>query len=91
MRFRAHVSFIRGALAESDLVVVPSDRDESFGRVVIEAMAAGVPVVATRDGGIPEVLADRFDAHLVLTWRRDRTGRKIGRVSALARYRTRPW
>lgn len=65
VRFRAHLSDIRGALAESDLVVVPSECDESFGRVVIEAMAAGVPVVATRDGGIPEVLADRFDAHLV--------------------------
>ena len=38
-------------------LVVPS-RQEAFGRVLIEAMAAGVPVVATRVGGIPEVCLD---------------------------------
>jgi glycosyltransferase involved in cell wall biosynthesis len=38
-------------------LVVPS-RQEAFGRVVIEAMAAEVPVVATRVGGIPEVCLD---------------------------------
>lgn len=65
IRFLAHVSDVRGALAESDLVIVPSEWNEPFGRVVIEAMAAGVPVIATRDGGIPEVLAGEFDSHLV--------------------------
>jgi glycosyltransferase involved in cell wall biosynthesis len=38
-------------------LVVPS-RQEAFGRVLIEAMAAEVPVVATRVGGIPEVCLD---------------------------------
>lgn len=37
-----------------DVLVVPS-RSEGFGRVVVEAMAAGVPVVAAEVGGIPEL------------------------------------
>jgi glycosyltransferase involved in cell wall biosynthesis len=41
----------------SSALVVPS-RQEGFGRVLIEAMAAQVPVVATRVGGIPEVCVD---------------------------------
>jgi glycosyltransferase involved in cell wall biosynthesis len=37
------------------IVVVPS-RSEAFGNAAAEAMAAGVPVVATRVGGLPEVV-----------------------------------
>ena len=40
-----------------DLIVVPSLR-EPFGRVVIEAMACGTPVVASRVGGIVEIFKD---------------------------------
>jgi glycosyltransferase involved in cell wall biosynthesis len=46
------------------VVVLPS-RQEAFGRVLVEAMASGVPVVATRVGGIPEVCADGVTALLV--------------------------
>lgn len=38
-------------------LAVPS-RQEAFGRVLVEAMASEVPVVAARVGGIPEVVAD---------------------------------
>jgi glycosyltransferase involved in cell wall biosynthesis len=44
-------------LQRSTLVVVPS-RAESFGIAILEAMAVGKPVVATRVGGIPEVVVD---------------------------------
>ena len=47
-----------------DSVAVPS-RQEAFGRIIIEAMAARVPVVASAVGGIPEVCADRFTGLLV--------------------------
>lgn len=39
-------------------VFVLCSRHEGFGRVVVEALAAGTPIVASREGAIPELLAD---------------------------------
>jgi glycosyltransferase involved in cell wall biosynthesis len=39
-----------------DIVVVPSVWQEIFGRVNIEAMCCGKPVIATTQGGIPEIV-----------------------------------
>lgn len=39
----------------ADLAVVPSMWDEAFGLTVLEAMAAGIPLITTRSGGIPEI------------------------------------
>ena len=48
---------IYDVMAACDVIIVPS-LSEAFGRVVIEAMACGKPVVASRVGGIPEIVED---------------------------------
>jgi N-acetyl-alpha-D-glucosaminyl L-malate synthase BshA len=50
-------------LQSADLVLVPSEM-ESFGLVALEAMACGVPVVATRCGGIEELVKDGETGYL---------------------------
>ena len=49
----------------ADVVVAPSRWAEPFSRSVIEPLACGVPVVATRVGGNAEILADWLDEYLV--------------------------
>ncbi len=48
----------------ADVAVIPS-RNESFPRVALEAMAAGVPLVASRVGGIPEQVEEGVTGLLV--------------------------
>ncbi|MBI3323708.1 MAG: lipopolysaccharide heptosyltransferase II [Candidatus Omnitrophica bacterium] len=47
---------IPACLASLDAVVVPSRYPESFGRSALEAQAIGVPVVASRIGGLAEII-----------------------------------
>ncbi len=47
-----------------DLLVLPS-RNEGMGRVLVEAQAAGVPVVATRVGGVPDLVSEGETGRLV--------------------------
>jgi N-acetyl-alpha-D-glucosaminyl L-malate synthase BshA len=44
-------------LSASDVLLLPSDQ-ESFGLAALEAMACEVPVIASRVGGLPEVVTD---------------------------------
>lgn len=54
------------AFASADLFVLPS-RTETLGLVLLEAMAAGCPVVAARAGGIPELVEDGVSGFLFET------------------------
>jgi N-acetyl-alpha-D-glucosaminyl L-malate synthase BshA len=60
-------------LSISDILLLPSEL-ESFGLVALEAMACEVPVIATRVGGIPEVVRDGTDGFLY----------DVGNVSSMA-------
>jgi glycosyltransferase involved in cell wall biosynthesis len=79
-------------LAACDVVVHASVLAEPFGRVLVEAMLAGRPVVATRAGGVPEVVTDGETGVLVppgdaraLTEALDALRRDPARVAQLAR------
>lgn len=50
--------------AWADAVVVPSTRPEPFGRVAVEAMSAGRPVVAANHGGLTEIVRHGVDGLL---------------------------
>jgi glycosyltransferase involved in cell wall biosynthesis len=47
----------------ADVFLLPSEL-ESFGLAALEAMACGVPTVATRVGGIPELITHEVDGYL---------------------------
>ncbi|MFC5405530.1 glycosyltransferase family 4 protein [Cohnella soli] len=49
----------------ADVAVVPSVGQEAFGLVNLEAMAAELPVVATKAGGMKEIVVDRMTGYLV--------------------------
>ncbi len=58
------VGDVTAHLAAADVLAAPS-RNEGMGRVLVEAMALGLPVVGTTVGGIPDVIVDGECGRLV--------------------------
>jgi len=52
-------------MSHLDLVVLATTTHEAFGRVIIEAQAAGVPVVATEVGGVVDIIDNNINGLLV--------------------------
>ena len=57
VKFLGRQEQMEDILAISDMFILPSEY-ESFGLVALEAMAAGVPVISTNAGGLPEINID---------------------------------
>jgi L-malate glycosyltransferase len=62
--FAGQVPNIADYLSVADLLLLPSET-ESFGLAALEAMACEVPVIATRTGGLPEVVLHGETGYLV--------------------------
>jgi len=90
-------------LSDADVLLLPSEQ-ESFGLAALEAMACEVPAVASRVGGIPEVVSDEDTGFLTEVGDVDKMASdaaklladhdlriamgKRARESAVSRYRT---
>jgi N-acetyl-alpha-D-glucosaminyl L-malate synthase BshA len=61
---KENVRDIGNCLNAADVGIYPSET-ESFGMGILESMAFGKPVLATRSGGIPEVMRDKIDGYLL--------------------------
>ncbi len=64
VRFLGKIDVVAPLFAAADLYVFPSET-ESFGLSALEALSSGTPVVASRVGGVPEVVRDGVTGALV--------------------------
>jgi glycosyltransferase involved in cell wall biosynthesis len=67
VRFHGTIPFpeLLSLYQQAHLLVLPSIWNESYGMPVAEAMACGVPVLASNCGGVPELLEPRISGQLV--------------------------
>ena len=85
VEFLGHVAFDRlaGEYRRADIFCLPS-RQEAFGIVFLEAMAAGLPIVAARAGAVPEVVPDGVCGILVSPGSPDALARALDRLLSSA-------
>jgi glycosyltransferase involved in cell wall biosynthesis len=79
------VGTVRGAkkaelLSKANFFVLPS-YDEGLPMAVLEAMAAGLPIIATPVGGIPEVVRDNYNGFLITPGDVDTLAEKLTTLS----------
>lgn len=64
VRFAGYLNPVQDIIGRLDLLIVPS-QSEAFGRTIIESMQVKTPVVATKVGGIPELITHEVNGLLV--------------------------
>jgi glycosyltransferase involved in cell wall biosynthesis len=74
--------FGEGVFEAADIICQVSNWEEVFGWMIAEGMAHGKPVVATKVGGIPELVSDGTTGYLV---ERDEIDYTAGRILELTR------
>jgi len=88
MMFLGKQGSVAELLSVADLLLLPSE-NESFGLVALEAMACQVPVIASKVGGLPEVVRDGLDGYLVTPYDvRSMAAKAIDLLSDSAKHRT---
>ena len=80
VRFCGFVSDAPAYLSQIDIFILPS-LYEGLGVAVLEAMAAGKPVIASRVGGLPELVADRVTGLLVAPKNTEGLAQAIARLA----------
>lgn len=82
LKYVEFAGYLRGkekvdALVNSDIFVLPTMHGEGFPYAMIEAMAAGLPIITCSEGAIPEVVKDGVNGFLVPSRRPDLLAQKI--------------
>ena len=86
VRFLGKIDTVAPLFAAADVYVFPSE-SESFGLSALEALASGVPVVAARVGGVPEVVRDGVTGALLPLGDVEGMVRAVGHFLAPERWR----
>jgi glycosyltransferase involved in cell wall biosynthesis len=81
VHFLGHVENVKQLLQGTDIFVLPSIEGEAFPRSVLEAMASGIPVVATDCGGTREAVENEVSGFLVHPRDRTAMARRIAILS----------
>lgn len=79
--FVGFVDNVADYLAAFDMFILPS-RAEGIGSVLLDAMQQQLPIVATRVGGVPEIVHDGINGLLIEPERPDQLGEAIGTLIA---------
>ena len=80
VKFKGTFHRIQNILSSSDLLIHTPVKPEPFGRIIIEAMAMQIPVIATNLGGPSEYITNNRDGILIDTKRPDVLAEKIVQV-----------
>lgn len=89
IRYIGYVTDVENVYHTADIVVVPSRWQEPLGLINLEAGACRKPVVATRVGGIPEVVQDGVNGYLVEPGDVDALTARVSELIACPSLRTR--